>query len=258
MDLVEMWPPAGVRVLCGDLELRYLDDELLVHLADLGADGIHDPATMPFTRSWTRGTPDEVRWSILQYQWGLRGAFSREKWSLELAVLRGGEVLGIQGVYAQDFAVTREAETGSWLGLRHHGQGVGTRMRLAILHLLFDGLGGEHATTSAFADNGPSTGVTRRLGYAPNGETVVAREGVAARSLRYVMHRATWEARGPELRPDVTLEGVPALRAFLGLDEPADPSPAPGDDAPVPTSAVPVPTSAVPVPVDAPALRSSR
>ena len=219
MDLVEMWPPAGVRVQCGDLELRYLDDELLTRLAALGGEGIHDPATMPFTRSWTRGTPEEVRRSILQYQWGLRGSFSREKWSLELAVLRDGEVLGIQGLYAQDFAVTREAETGSWLGLRHHGRGVGTRMRLAILHLLFEGLDAERATTSAFADNGPSNGVTRRLGYEANGESLVAREGAPARSLRYVMHRAAWAARGPEQRPDVVLHGVPALRTFLGLDE---------------------------------------
>ncbi len=219
MDLVEMWPPAGVRVQCGDLELRYLDDELLTRLAALGGEGIHDPATMPFTRSWTRGTPEEVRRSILQHQWGLRGSFSREKWSLELAVLRDGEVLGIQGLYAQDFAVTREAETGSWLGLRHHGRGVGTRMRLAILHLLFEGLDAERATTSAFADNGPSNGVTRRLGYEANGESLVAREGAPARSLRYVMHRAVWAARGPEQRPDVVLHGVPALRTFLGLDE---------------------------------------
>ncbi|ASR55978.1 GNAT family N-acetyltransferase [Cellulomonas sp. PSBB021] len=211
--------PAGVRVQCGDLELRYLDDELLTRLAALGGEGIHDPATMPFTRSWTRGTPEEVRRSILQHQWGLRGSFSREKWSLELAVLRDGEVLGIQGLYAQDFAVTREAETGSWLGLRHHGRGVGTRMRLAILHLLFEGLDAERATTSAFADNGPSNGVTRRLGYEANGESLVAREGAPARSLRYVMHRAAWAGRGPEQRPDVVLHGVPALRTFLGLDE---------------------------------------
>jgi len=215
-----MWPPAGVRVQCEDLELRFLDDELLARLAEVGGNGIHDPATMPFTRSWTRGTPEEVRRSILQYQWGLRGSWSRESWSLELAVVRDDEVLGIQGAYGKDFVVTRSAETGSWLGLRHHGQGVGKRMRLAILHLLFDGLGAEYATTSAFADNGPSNGVTRALGYAPNGETVVAREGRPARSLQYVLHREAWDARGPELRPAVTLVGVPSLRAFLGLDSP--------------------------------------
>lgn len=218
-QLVDQWPPAGVRILCGDLELRFLTDDLLVPLAELASEGVHAPDFMPFTQPWTRGTPDEVRRSVLQYQWGLRGSWSREKWSLELGVLRDGEVLGIQGVYAKDFAVTREAETGSWLGLRHQGQGVGTLMRLAVLHLFFDGLGGEHATTSAFEDNGPSNGVTRRLGYRTNGETTVAREGTAARSLRYVLHRADWDARPAELRPDVTLEGVPALRAFLGLDE---------------------------------------
>ncbi len=218
-ELVEKWPPAGVRILCGDLELRFLTDDLLVRLAELAGEGVHAPDFMPFVQPWTRGTPQQVQRSVLQYQWGLRGSWSREKWSLELGVLRDGEVLGIQGVYAQDFAVTREAETGSWLGLRHQGQGVGTRMRLAILHLLFDGLGAQHATTSAFEDNGPSNGVTRRLGYHPNGETTVVREGSAVRSLRYVLHDTDWQARPAALRPDVTLEGVAALREFLGLED---------------------------------------
>ncbi|GEA85636.1 GNAT family N-acetyltransferase [Cellulomonas gelida] len=218
-DLVEQWPPAGVRLLCGDLELRFGSDDLLVQLADLAAEGVHAPDFMPFTQPWTRGTPDDVRRSLLQYQWGMRGSWSAAKWSLELAVLRDGEVLGIQGVYAKDFAVTREAETGSWLGLRHQGQGVGTLMRLAILHLLFDGLGAQRATTSAFEDNGPSNGVTRRLGYRTNGDAMIAREGAAARSLRYVLDREAWECRADDLRPDIALEGVPALRAFVGLSE---------------------------------------
>ena len=125
-------------------------------------------------------------------------------------------------VLAGRFGVNRHTVRSAMAALAEEGivrpiQGIGTRMRLAILHLLFDGLEGERATTSAFADNGPSNGVTRRLGYEPNGESLVAREGASVRSLRYVMHRAAWEARGPEQRPDVELHGVPALRTFLGL-----------------------------------------
>ncbi|KQY46349.1 GNAT family N-acetyltransferase [Cellulomonas sp. Root137] len=213
----DLWPVTGLRVRSGDLELRYTDDEDLAALARLAGDGVHAPDAMPFTTPWTRGTPTEVARSVLAYQWGARASASPAKWNLELAVVRAGEVLGTQELTAQDFLVTRSAETGSWLGLRHHGQGVGTRMRLMILHLLFEGFDGLRATTSAFADNASSNGVTRRIGYTENGVDVLAREGTPAESRRYVLDRATWDARPPELRPDVTLVGVEAAREQLGL-----------------------------------------
>ena len=213
----DLWPLAGLRVRSGDLELRYMDDADVYALARLAADGIHAPDAMPFTVPWTRGTPTEVARSILTYQWGARASVTPETWKLELAVVRSGEVLGTQSLMASDFLVSRTAETGSWLGLRHHGQGVGTRMRLMILHLLFEGFDGLRATTSAFADNASSNGVTRRIGYTENGVDVLAREGTPAESRRYVLDRATWDARPPELRPDVTLVGVEAAREQLGL-----------------------------------------
>ncbi|WP_315093077.1 GNAT family protein [uncultured Cellulomonas sp.] len=213
----DLWPISGLRVRSGDLELRYMDDADVLALARLAADGVHAPDAMPFVVPWTRGTPTEVARSVLAYQWGARSSLSPQKWNLELAVVRAGEVLGSQAVMASDFPVLRTAETGSWLGLRHQGRGVGTRMRLMILHLLFEGLGGQHATTSAFADNAASTGVTRRIGYAENGVGVVVREGTPAQSLRYVLDRATWDARPPGLRPDVTLVGIEAAREQLGL-----------------------------------------
>ncbi|GEL94888.1 GNAT family N-acetyltransferase [Cellulomonas composti] len=215
--LVDLWPPAGVRVTCGDLELRFLDDGLLAALADLAAQGVHDPDAMPFVVPWTRGTPDEVRRSVLQYQWKLRAEASSARCGLELGVLRDGELLGVQGLYTERFAVTRTAETGSWLGRRFQGQGVGTAMRLAVLHLIFDGLGAERATTTAFADNAPSNGVTRRLGYRDNGTDVAVRDDASVVSRRYVLDRATWSARSDEQRAPVTLEGVDRLREFLGV-----------------------------------------
>jgi RimJ/RimL family protein N-acetyltransferase len=213
----DLWPVAGLCVRSGDLELRYLGDEHLAALARLAAGGIHSPDLMPFTVPWTRGTPTEVSRSVLTYQWGARASLSPQKWTLELAVVRAGEVLGTQGLMSNDFPVTRTAETGSWLGRAHQGQGVGTRMRLMILHLLFEGFDGRRATTSAFDDNAPSNGVTRRIGYTENGVDVVDREGTPARSRKYVLDRATWDARPEHLRPEVTLDGVDAAREQLGI-----------------------------------------
>jgi RimJ/RimL family protein N-acetyltransferase len=213
----DLWPLAALRVRSGDLELRYMDDADVHALALLAADGVHAPDAMPFTVPWTRGTPVEVARSILTYQWGARASASPVKWNLELAVVRDGEVLGSQSLSAHDFPVTRTAETGSWLGLRHHGQGIGTRMRLMILHLFFEGFDGLRATTSAFDDSTASLGVTRRIGYAENGVEVLAREGKPATSRRFVLDRATWDARPAELRPEVELVGIAAAREQLGI-----------------------------------------
>jgi RimJ/RimL family protein N-acetyltransferase len=216
-DLTDLWPLAGLRVVCGDLELRYLDDPHLVELARLGSEGIHAPETMPFTGTWTRGTPPEVARSILAYQWSRRATVAPEKWVLELGLVRAGEVLGTQSLMADDFPTVRAAETGSWLGRAHQGQGLGTTMRLMILHLLFEGFGGRRALTTAWADNPASIAVTRRIGYLPNGIDLAAREGAPVESNRYTLERAAWDTRPQALRRDVTLVGVDAAREQLGI-----------------------------------------
>jgi RimJ/RimL family protein N-acetyltransferase len=135
-------------------------------------------------------------------------------------VLHAGEPVGIQGFFGTDVAVTRTVETGSWLGLRYQGRGIGTGMRRLVLHLLFEGLGMQAATTAAFADNPASNGVTRRIGYEPDGTDVVAREGKSAVSNRYRLTREAWESQGD--RPEVELHGVGPVRQLLGLDAPPD------------------------------------
>jgi RimJ/RimL family protein N-acetyltransferase len=82
-----------------------------------------------------------------------------------LAVLVEGTAVGVQGLSAEHFAVKRTAETGSWLGRKYQGQGIGKEMRAAIIHLAFAGLGAR-ALYIFFADNEASLGVTKSLGYA--------------------------------------------------------------------------------------------
>jgi len=214
----ELWPPSGLRVVSGDLELRHLDEDLLYRLAALGGEGIHDEGFMPFAFPWSRGSAVEVGRRILAYQWGAASRITPASWAIELAVVRAGEVLGVQALSASDFVVTRTAESGSWLGRRHQGAGVGTLARLMILELLFEGLAARTATTSAWEDNGPSNAVTRRLGYRRNGEETLAREGKPAVNVRYRLDREDWDARPEALRPEVTLHGVGPVREMLGLD----------------------------------------
>jgi RimJ/RimL family protein N-acetyltransferase len=214
--LAHLWPASAVRARAGDLELRWIDDELLVELAQLAGRGIHSPEAMPFEHPWTRGTADEVARSVLTYQWSLRGNVSPQAFVLELAVLHGGVPVGIQGLTAKDWTVLRSVQTGSWLGREHQGKGIGTRMRALVLQLAFAGFGAREATSGAFADNGPSNGVSRRLGYEPDGAFLVAREGAAVLHNRYVMSLERWESQRAAhealLGAPVELSGVEAIR----------------------------------------------
>ena len=215
---VDIWPLTGLRVVSGDLELVAPDDRMLLALARLAAEGVHPPDSMPFLVPWTRGTPQQVARSVMTYQWGLRQRTTPADWAIELAVVRDGVPMGTQGMYAKDFLVTRTAETGSWLGLRHQHGGVGTRMRLMILHLLFEGLGARHATSSAFVDNPGSTGVSRRIGYRPNGVLHQARADGPVDSQLFVLDREDWDARPDHLRPEVRIEGLEPVLEQLGIE----------------------------------------
>jgi RimJ/RimL family protein N-acetyltransferase len=214
------WPLFDLRVRTPTVELRYPDDDLLVDLATVAAQGIHDPSEMPFSVPWTDRPPGELERNTLQYHWRNRAAWTRSDWTCDFAVLVGGEPVGTQGMSANDFATRRWFDTGSWLSRRHQGRGIGKEMRAAVLHLGFAGLGAEYAATGAFEDNPASLGVTTSLGYEPNGETVEARRGTAARQLRFVMRRQVWETRR---RDDIEIDGLDAAIELFITEEAANP-----------------------------------
>lgn len=213
-------PTFGLRVRWDDLELRLPDDPELLALAELAADGVHGPDVSPFSRPWTQGTREEVTRSVVTRQWIRRGRIAVDDWSLALGVFRDGEIIGTQAVSAKDFQVTRSGHTGSWLGLRHQGQGIGTRMRLMALHLAFEGLNAAEMLSEAFEDNPASNAVSRRLGYATNGSRVAAREGHSVIENSYRMTRELWNARPADLLTEITLDGVLPVRELFGVDRP--------------------------------------
>jgi RimJ/RimL family protein N-acetyltransferase len=213
--LADVHPALGVRVVCGPVELRGTTDDLLARLCALAADGVHAPGAMPFLVPWTDTTPAERARRTAQWQWRCRAEFSPERWDLNLAVLRDGVVVGMQGLSGRDFLVTRSLSTGSWLGLEHQGRGTGTLMRQAVAVLAVDHLGAEELRSAAFADNPASHGVSRKVGYRPDGtERVQRRPGELA-----VDHRLRLDP-ADLVRPawPVEVHGVEALRREIGLD----------------------------------------
>lgn len=208
------WPLADLRLQTPELELRWPSLHDLHALAELAAAGLHDPEVQPFMVAWTDVSAEERARSTLQYHWSRWGDWKPSDWTLELAVIRDGIVVGTQGIGGRDFAVLREVHTGSWLGRRYQGQGIGTQMRAAVLQLAFEGLGAQWAVSAAFEDNPASLGVSRKLGYRDDGIDWHLVRGRPALSRRLRLQRADWQATRTV---PVEIRGLSPCLAFFGL-----------------------------------------
>jgi RimJ/RimL family protein N-acetyltransferase len=215
--LAEHLPMFALEVRTPRLVLRYPDDADALALAELAAEGVHDPDSQPFQVLWTKVDPPHQQRNTLSWFWDQRATAQRDDWQFPLAAVVDGEVVGVQGVGARSWSVLREVGTGSWLGMAFQGQGIGTEMRAAALHLAFAGFGAARATTGAWEDNPSSLTVTRRLGYRPNGVFREVRDGEAVPMHRFALDRTDWE---PASRDDIELVGAQAVAELFGTERP--------------------------------------
>jgi RimJ/RimL family protein N-acetyltransferase len=212
---VEHWPLRHLVLRTPRLELRPDDDAGLAELVAEAYRGVHPPEEMPFGVPWTDDDRRYMGRGMLQFFWSERAALAPERWSVHFLIRLDGRVIGTQRLGARDFAVTREVDSGSWIGLRHQGQGIGTEMRAAAALFAFDHLGALTARSSAFADNAPSHGVSRRLGYRRDGNETIARRGKPVEHVRLVVTpetlvRPAWrlEVTGYDERCRALLGGI--------------------------------------------------
>ncbi|TBT83326.1 N-acetyltransferase [Propioniciclava sinopodophylli] len=215
--LAEIFPPLGLRITRGPLELRGIGDEEMLALLRVVQGGIHAPERMPFLFPWTDASPQDLPFKYLQ--WWARGmaTWSREAWALDLCALWEGEVVGVQGVATSDFLTFRYGETGSWLGSGFQGRGIGTAMRQALCAFLFDHLDFEFITSVSFEDNPGSLRVSEKLGYRDNGIAWSSPRGTRATSRRLLLLPEDFVRGEP-----ITVEGAEPLRRFIGLEQAAD------------------------------------
>jgi RimJ/RimL family protein N-acetyltransferase len=226
------WPIAGLRVRvtvgatdgsASTIELRLPGEDDLSALAALAEAGVHEPALQPFAVEWTDAEPAARAQSVLQYHWRCLGSWSPDEWTLNLAVLRDGAVVGTQGISAKNYRIVREVGTGSWLGRQHQGKGTGTAMRAAVLALAFDGLGAEYALSEAFTDNPASLAVSRKLGYAEDGIERMVIRGRPAESRRLRIAREAWRSAGGASGlgfGEVTIDGLEPCMELFGAGKP--------------------------------------
>jgi RimJ/RimL family protein N-acetyltransferase len=212
----EFWPLFDLVVRTPRLEMRLPREDEFGALIALIDQGIHDPATMPFSMPFTDTPMPRRGRESAQFWWRQRAEWSAEKWSYSGAIFVDGHVVGVQGMLADHFAAVRSVETGSWLGRAFQGQGLGKEMRQAVLHLAFEGLGAEEAHSGAFYDNEASLATSRSVGYSENGEERATRRDKADRIIKVRMDRASWETRR---RDDIEIIGLDAcLPMFIGGD----------------------------------------
>jgi RimJ/RimL family protein N-acetyltransferase len=208
-----IWPLMGLGVATPTLALRYITDDLGVELAMLAAEGVHDPAVMPFSTPWTDAPSPELERNTMRFYWRNRADTTVEHWNLNLAVVVDAVVVGMCSIEAAEFPTRRSAETGSWLGRRYQRRGIGGEMRHAALHLIFAGFDADQTTTRAWHDNTASLGVTGSLPYAQTGSSLQQRRERSDSMLEFTMSQAQWDTAH---RNDIELIGIDAARLQLG------------------------------------------
>ena len=222
MDLATAWPPFGLRLRHGDLELRPTtdDDALLIGswIPDLLPAAQHHFMPNLF-RSIKADTPEETVRLELQWIWRQRAAMSPDDWGLSLTVVADGEPVGVQGLQAEGFRVRRTIGSGSFLVAGRRRTGIGTRARAMMLSLAFDHLGALAAESGYMDGNDASRTVSERLGYLPNGIAFHAFDGVRCRENRVLLEVDRWRSVRAAWLDEVDVEGTAALRRQLAITD---------------------------------------
>jgi RimJ/RimL family protein N-acetyltransferase len=224
LTLEDIFPPFGLHIACGPVELRVLRDDDLPELVDLVRGGIQPPdQPMPFLQDWHQqpfvpGSPEGFPTTSLAWWWTQRAQFAPDNWRLALTVRRDGELVGMQDLHARDFALTRHVDSGSWLGLAHHGRGIGTLMRQLVVGFAFDELGAVECGSGYIVGNHASAAVSRKTGYVEDGRRRIVQHitqgKVGVDEQRVLVTPATY------VRPDgeVAVTGAVALRRLFAIE----------------------------------------
>ena len=208
----QWWPLRDLRLRTADLVLAPLTE------ADLDEAARLQPADLELDPSATTYDIDEAtgRGVVLhQAYWRNLGTWSPTAWRLLFTVRRDGQLLGLQELEGNDFVLLRTVDTSSWLVPSARGSGVGKAMRRAVLALAFGPLEARAAITSAWHDNNGSLGVSRSIGYRPNGESLMARDSGVDTLVHLRMTRQEWDATGAAA--GVEIDGFEPCRPYFGL-----------------------------------------
>ncbi|MFB9992667.1 GNAT family N-acetyltransferase, partial [Deinococcus oregonensis] len=183
------WPLYGLNLRTPRLELRFPSEDELGKLAEVAATGVNRPGQRTFLTPWPELPPEKRALFVVQNHWGCKAEWESKQWVLNLGVFVDGRPIGMVSLRGKEFSVLREVTTSSWLGLEFQGQGYGTQARTALLEFAFEHLGAVAARTEVFQENASSQGVSRKLGYQPDGMSRDVLDGQVMVSDRFRLTR---------------------------------------------------------------------
>jgi RimJ/RimL family protein N-acetyltransferase len=212
--LSDIWPVYRLQITTDRLTLRLPNEQELADVAGVAGAGVHQASERPFLTPWTEGSAQDRARSVVRGHWSQLADWTADRWGLGLCVFADGQTIGMVSLRAYDFRIVREVTTSSWLGLPYQGKGFGTEARIGLLTLAFDLLEAEAARTEVFQDNHSSQGVSRKLGYEPDGISRDARGNDVLVSDRLRLTRQKW-IQSDHPRAEVT--GFEACRSCFGV-----------------------------------------
>ncbi len=106
-----VWPLFDLVVRTPRLELRGITDEVALQLAQLAAEGVHDPGFMPFAFEWTDVEGPQLLVNTMQFYWRCRAETSPASWNLNVAMVVDAEVVGTPGLTPNDSPALRASAT---------------------------------------------------------------------------------------------------------------------------------------------------
>ena len=200
----DIWPVAGVRILCGAVVLRAATEADVVALAAVLPDDYELDPSVP-------AAPRPLH--LLRTYWRDQTRWRQDSWTLHLVASYDGRPVGMQTMEGERFAEERTIDSSSWVAADDRGRGLGRAMRTAMLTLAFDGLGAHLAVTSAWSDNAASLRVSESIGYVFDRVERHPRGADEGELVHLHLDAAGWRAAP---RPHANLVGVAAARPAFG------------------------------------------
>ena len=219
-QLAGLWPLFGLLIETPCLQLRLPREDELPALVEAARD-IAGPDGSRLQKPWMYGASPGRERQLLQRHWRALAHWKPASWHLPLAVFLAAEPVGVQDLWAEEFAQRRSVGTGSWVTRTRQGLGYGTEARRG------PGPGLRPPGRTRGADRvhrgqprvrtGP-----RNLGYVPNGQRAAHRDDagpVTEYQLR--LDRPAWENHARPGR--VTATGLGPCLPLFGLPGSGDP-----------------------------------
>ncbi len=123
----------------------------------------------------------------MKFQKDIEGCIAnwdKNDWHIPFTIFFDNNAIGMVTLFAKRFPVARGFGCGYWIGSDHQGNGLATESTQAILSFGFGKLHAREAYLGAWSDNIPSLHIMEKLGFIPNGEYWMERQGKAVKDRR--------------------------------------------------------------------------